>query len=75
MNITEQIGLEMGDEITSFLNKTPEVQVYANSSTDTYQWRDGRFENTCDVWENQDYKSRGILKIMLYKHLKSKGDF
>ena len=75
MNITEQIGLEIGNGVNVFLNKTPEIQVYANSSTDAYQWRDGRFKETHDVWCNKDYKSRGKLKVAIMKHLKSKGDF
>ena len=75
MNITESIAKEISFEVAEFLRKTPEIQVYANSSINQYQWRDGRFKETCDVWENESYDTRGEMRAALKTHLEEKGDF
>jgi len=75
MNITESIGQEIGQDVASFLKKTPEIQIYANSNINRYQWRDGRYKETCDVWSNEDYASRMEMRTALMEYLKSKGDF
>lgn len=75
MNITESIGKEIGVEVSNFLKKTPEIQIYANHNINRYQWMDGRFKETCDVWENEDHASRCEMKDVLMKHLKANGDF
>lgn len=74
MNITVSIGVDLGVGVSNFLKKTPEIQIYANSDSQRYQWRDGRFEDTCDVWENPNYASRGEMKTKLMEHLKENGD-
>jgi len=75
MNITESIAKEISFEVTEFLRKTPEIQVYANSNINQYQWRDGRFIETSDVWNNPSYDTRQEMRIALKTHLESKGDF
>ena len=75
MNITESIGKEIGIGVSEFLSKTPEIQIYANTNSNRYQWRDGRYIDTCDVWGNEDYASRGEMKTALMEYLKSRGDF
>jgi len=75
MNITVSIGEELGVGVSDFLKKTPEIQIYANPQSLGYQWRDGRFKETCDVWSNKDFMRRDEVKTKLMEHLKSKGDF
>ncbi len=74
MNITKSIGDELGVKVSHFLNKTPEIQIYANISIDRYQWRDGRYRETCDVWSNKNYKSRLDIGIFLCEYLINNGD-
>ena len=71
MNITEAIGKEISTEVSEFLKKTPEIQIYANHMTNTYQWRDGRFEKYCNVWYNENYECRGDMKTALVQYLKN----
>jgi hypothetical protein len=75
MNVTASIGIEIGVGVSEFLEATPEVQIYANANIIKYQWRDGRFKETSDVWQNENYDTRGEMKEALMKHLKSKADF
>ena len=71
MNITESIGQEIGQGVATFLKNTPEIQIYANSSINRYQWRDGRFKDRCDVWNNEDYATRMEMKNALMEYLKN----
>jgi hypothetical protein len=75
MNITESIAKEISFEVAEFLRKTPEIQVYANSNINQYQWRDSRFTETSDVWNNPSYDTRQEMRVALKTHLESKGDF
>lgn len=74
MNITVAIGKEIGVGVSQFLDKTPEIQVYANSNIHAYQWRDARKKETCDVWENESYDTRGEMRSALMNHLIDSGD-
>lgn len=75
MNITESIAKEISFELAEFLRKTPEIQVYANSNINKYQWRDGRFAETSDVWNNPSYDTRTEMRKALKTYLEQKGDF
>ena len=67
MNITESIARQIGVEVAVFLSKTPEIQVYFNSSMNKYQWRDGRFIETASVWDNISYSTRQEMVTALKK--------
>lgn len=73
MNITSEIGKEMGADVSRFLEKTPEIQVYANANLYKYQWRDGRFLTTSDVWKNKSYDTRAEMRNALMVHFKTHG--
>lgn len=74
MNIIESIAKEISNDVADFLIKTPEIQVYANSNINQYQWRDGRFFDTSDVWNNPSYDTRLEMREALKIHLESNGD-
>jgi hypothetical protein len=49
MNITSKIAEEIGGELEKIYSGNAEIQFYANSATDEYQWKDSRFEETAGV--------------------------
>lgn len=75
MNITKAIGLEIGIGVSEFLNKTPEIQIYANENIHRYQWRDTRFPDTSDMWSNDDFITRLAMRNKLMEYLKFRGDY
>jgi hypothetical protein len=75
MNITESIRKELNNEVSAYLNKTSEIQIYANTNIHKYQWCDNRFAETSNVWDNPNYDTRLELKRGLMEYIESKGDF
>lgn len=71
MNITESIATDIGGSIQVILGNTPEIQVYANSNINQYQWCDRRFRKTSDQWNNKSYDTRLEIKDMLINHIYS----
>lgn len=69
MNITQSIADKIGGEIQLLIVSNPQIQFYANSSLNEYQWRDGRYESTCDVWNNPTAKTREELIKLFKEHL------
>ena len=72
MNITMQIAEQIGGEIETLIKNTKEIQFYANSNLDAYQWRDSRFEDTSNVWENKMPETRFELINEFKRHLETK---
>jgi hypothetical protein len=40
---------KIGGELEKIYSDNAEIQFYANSATDEYQWKDSRFEETAGV--------------------------
>ena len=72
MNITDSIAKQIGGEIEVLINENPEIQFYANDNVNGYQWRDSRFSDTNDVWENNQCYTRKDLISDFLNHIKSK---
>jgi len=70
MNITDSIAKQIGGEIEILINDNKEIQFYANGNINSYQWRDGRYSDTSDVWENGEEVSRKDLIDTFLSHLK-----
>lgn len=71
MNITTQIAEQIGGEIETLIKTTKEIQFYANSNLDAYQWMDSRFKDTSDVWKNSIPETRFELINDFKRHLES----
>lgn len=70
MNITNSIAKQIGGDVEKLILETPEIQFYANDAINAYQWRDSRYSNTSDVWENGEEVSRKDLIDAFLIHLK-----
>lgn len=69
MNITDSIAKQIGGEAEKIIKDNPEIQFYANDNKDIYQWRDSRFDDTKDVWENPSAQTRKELILIFKDHL------
>jgi catalase len=69
MNITSSISKQIGGDISVLIDENPEIQFYANSTTNQYHWRDNRYEHTRDIWKNQTAITRQGLIHVFKKHL------
>lgn len=72
MNITTQIAEQIGGDIEILIKDNPQIQFYANSNLNCYQWRDSRFEDTSDVWHNNETQTRQELISEFKSHLETK---
>jgi hypothetical protein len=72
MNITTQIAEQIGGDIEILIKDNPQIQFYANSNIDAYQWIDSRFEDTSDVWKNKILETRQELISEFKRHLETK---
>ncbi len=70
MNITDQIAIQIGGEEEIKIRENKEIQIYANSNINQYQWRDSRFKETSDEWSNPTADTRKELIKILKNHLK-----
>jgi hypothetical protein len=71
MNITDSIAKQIGGDIEVLINENPQIQFYANGSTDSYQWRDSRFASTSDAWRNLQIDTRRELINDFLNHIKA----
>lgn len=74
MNITESIinelSVESNDSVyADFVRENTQIHVYANSNINKYQWRDSRFEETKDVWNNPMYDTRTEMRNALKTYI------
>jgi hypothetical protein len=72
MNITSKIAEEIGGELEKYILANAEIQFYANSATDEYQWKDSRFEETAGVFDNKSGNSRKEVITIFKKHIINK---
>jgi len=70
MNITDSIAKQIGGEVETIIRNNPQIQFYANDNLNVYQWRDSRYSETSDVWENGEEKTRKDLINAFLNHLK-----
>ena len=70
MNITDSIAEQIGGEVETLIKSNPEIQFYANDNINGYQWRDSRYSDAADVWENGEHKTRKELIDAFMCHLK-----
>lgn len=71
MNITQAIADQIGGEYKEYILSNSQIQIYANDAIKKYQWRDSRFANTANLWENKDANSREELIEILIGYIKS----
>lgn len=69
MNITDSVANQIGGNVKELIEKTPEIQFYANEAIEQYQWRDSRFPETSSVWENPTATTRKELIEIFHKHV------
>lgn len=69
MNITTQIAKQIGGEIETYINENKAIQFYANDNIFSYLWRDSRFIETSDMFENKGANSRKELIEIFKDHL------
>jgi len=71
MNITISIASKIGGESEKLILNNPQIQFYANSAINAYQWRDSRYPTTADVWENESADTRKELIEIFKKHIEN----
>jgi hypothetical protein len=69
MNITSSISKQIGGDISVLIDENPEIQFYANSTTNQYYWKDNRYEHSNDIWENKTTETRQELIAVFKEHL------
>jgi len=75
MDITKEIISELKRKnVSKALKNIPEIQIFANHEHFLYQWRDTRFEEHSDTYENPQFKTRAGMKEAIEKHLREMGD-
>ena len=72
MNITSSISALFSDEIQEIIFDNKEIQFYANDNNNSYMWRDSRFEDTKDMFQNKTAETRKELVEIFLSHLKDK---
>jgi len=61
MNITDDIAQHLGKIEQAYLATNPSIQIYANSYTEKYQWRDSSLEETANQFENKSFDTKGEI--------------
>jgi len=69
MNITKELGEELGEVFSKKLREIPEIQIFANHFIFKYQWRDLRYKKTSDTFKNKNYNTRFELKMAMKRYL------
>jgi len=72
MNITERISELFPKEVQEIISNNPEIQFYANDNIHAYMWRDSRFKDTQDMFQNKGAETRRELVEIFLSHLKNK---
>ena len=72
MNITSSISALFSDEIQEIIFDNTEIQFYANDNTNSYMWRDSRFTDTKDMFQNKTAETRKELVEIFKRHLEDK---
>lgn len=73
MNITKQIAELIGGEIEKLILDNEEIQFYHNNkSVYGYRWKDERYPESSNIWDNEHFKDKIALIRHFRKHINSK---
>ena len=70
MNITDSIAEQIGGDVEQIIRNNQCIQFYGNAEIEKYQWRDSRFYETGDPWENGNYETREEMINAFLAHIK-----